>query len=205
MRKSKSITDKEIVIVNNKPMWKKDFDELKKEDSKSLFIGITISTGTDYMGCGHDILLYILKVKNNKEPKLKLKNSKLYSEFEFLGNESWINGYYPDNEFYEYGSEFWSDSCEPSLLKELFVFKGGRGSTLDFEKTIENINTHLDVEFEIITSIGFDEMYSSDFYQKTENIYFTAFKYFNEEVSEYKKSRDLKCDREIYKLVKAEK
>ena len=42
MGKSKSITDKEIVIVNNKPMWKSDFDKLQKEDSKSIFIGILI-------------------------------------------------------------------------------------------------------------------------------------------------------------------
>lgn len=201
MRKSKSITDKEIVIVNGKPMWKKDFDELKKEDSKSMFIGITVSTGTDYMGCGHDILLYFLKVKNNKEAKLKLKNNKLYSEFEFVGKEGWINGYHPDTEFYNYDSEFWSDSCDSSLLKEILVFKGGKCSVLDFEKTIENINTHFDVEFEIIGFTGFDEMYSSDYYQKSENFYFTAYNYFIEKVNKYKKSHSFDCNKKIYKLI----
>ncbi len=205
----KSITDKEIVMVNNKPMWKSDFDKLQNEDSKSIFIGITNSSSIDYMSCGQDILLYIVKVKNNKETKLKLlKNNKLYSEFEFVGNESWINGYHPDNEFYKYDSQFWNDSCEScesSLLKEIFVFKGGRGSTLDFEKTIENINTYFDVEFEIIGLTSFDEMYSSDFYQKTKSIYFTAYNYFIEKVNDYKKSHNLKCDGEIYKLIKVEK
>lgn len=202
MGKSKSITDKEIVIVNGKPMWKKDFDELKKEDSKSLFIGITISKGTDYMGCGHDILLYILKVKNNKEPKLSLlKNNKIYSEYEFVGNESSINGYYPDNELYEYNSKFWSDPYESSSLKEIFEFKGGRGSTLDFEKTIENINAYFDVEFEIIGLTSFDEMYSSNDYQTTQSIYFVAYKYFIEIVNDYKKSHNFKCSEKMYKLI----
>lgn len=202
MGKSKSITDKEIVIVNGKPMWKKDFDKLKKEDSKSLFIGITISAGTDYMGCGHDILLYILKVKNNKEPKLSLlKNNKIYSEYEFVGNESSINGYYPDNELYEYNSKFWSDSYESSSLEEIFEFKGGRGSTLDFEKTIENINAYFDIEFEIIGLTSFDEMYSSNDYQTTQSIYFTAYKYFIEIVNDYKKSHNFKCSEKMYKLI----
>ena len=202
MGKSKSITDKEIVIVNNKPMWKKDFDKLQKEDSKSIFIGITISSGTDYMGCGHDILLYIVKVKNNKETKLKLlKNNKIYSEYEFVGNESSINGYYPDNEFYEYDSQFWDDSCESSLLKEIFVFKGGRGSTLDFEQTIEKINIYFDVEFEIIDVTSFDEMYCSNDYQTTQSIYFAAYKNFIEKVNEYKKSHSFVCDKKIYKLI----
>ena len=201
MGKSKSITDKEIVIVNNKPMWKSDFDKLQKEDSKSIFIGITNSSSIDYMSCGQDILLYIVKVKNNKEPKLKLENKKLYSEYEFVGNESWINGYHPDNEFYKYDSQFWDDSCEYSLLKEIFVFKGGRGSTLDFEKTIENINTHFDVEFEIIGLNSFDEMYCSEYYQKSGNIYFTARNYFIEKVNEYKKSHSFGCNKKIYKLI----
>ena len=201
MGKSKSITDKEIVIVNNKPMWKSDFDKLQKEDSKSIFIGITNSSSIDYMSCGQDILLYIVKVKNNKEPKLKLENKKLYSEYEFVGNESWINGYHPDNEFYNYDSQFWDDSCESSLLKEIFVFKGGRCSTLDFEKTIENINTHFDVEFEIIGLTSFDEMYCSDYYQKSGNIYFTARNYFIEKVNEYKKSHSFGCNKKIYKLI----
>lgn len=201
MRKYKSITDKEIVIVNDKPMWKSDFDELQIEVSKSMFIGITSSSSIDYMTCGQDILLYILKVKNNKEPKLKLEPNKLYSEFEFVGNENWINGYHPDTEFYNYDSEFWSDSCDSSLLKEILVFKGSNCGVLDFEKTIENINNHFDVEFEIIGSIGFDEMYCSDYYQKTENLHFTAYNYFIEKVNEYKKQHSLDCNKKIYKLI----
>ena len=201
MGKSKSITDKEIVIVNGKPMWKSDFDKLQKEDSKSIFIGITVSSGIDYMSCGQDILLYIVKVKNNEEPKLNLLNNKLYSEYEFVGNESSINGYYTDNEFYEYGSKFWSDSYESSSLEEIFEFKGGRGSTLDFEKTIENINAYFDVEFEIIDLISFDEMYSSNDYKTTKSIYFSSYKYFIEIVNDYKKSHNFKCDKKIYKLI----
>ena len=201
MGKSKSITDKEIVIVNGKPMWKSDFDKLQNEDSKSIFIGITVSSGTDYMSCGQDILLYIVKVKNNEEPKLNLLNNKLYSEYEFVGNEYSINGYYTDNEFYEYGSKFWSDSYESSSLEEIFEFKGGRGSTLDFEKTIENINAYFDVEFEIIDLISFDEMYSSNDYQTTQNIYFTAYKNFIEKVNEYKKSHKFKYSEKMYKLI----
>lgn len=201
MGKSKSITDKEIVIVNNKPMWKSDFDKLQKEDSKSIFIGITVSSGIDYMSCGQDILLYIVKVKNNEEPKLNLLNNKLYSEYEFVGNESSINGYYTDNEFYEYGSKFWSDSYESSSLEEIFEFKGGRGSTLDFEKTIENINAYFDVEFEIIDLISFDEMYSSNDYKTTQSIYFAAYKNFIEKVNEYKKSHKFKYSEKIYKLI----
>ena len=201
MGKSKSITDKEIVIVNGKPMWKSDFDKLQNEDSKSIFIGITVSSGTDYMSCGQDILLYIVKVINNEEPKLNLLNNKLYSEYEFVGNESIINGYYTDNEFYEYGSKFWSDSYESSSLEEIFEFKGGRGSTLDFEKTIENINAYFDVEFEIIDLISFDEMYSSNDYQTTQSIYFTAYKNFIEKVNEYKKSHKFKYSEKMYKLI----
>ena len=156
------------------------------------------------MGCGQDVLLYIVKVKNNKEPKLKLVNNKLYSEYEFVGNESWINGYHPDSEFYRYGSRsrFWDDTCESSSLKEIFVFKGDRGSTLDFEQTIKNINTYFDVEFEIIGLTSFDEMYCSNNYKTTQSIYFAAYKYFIEKVKGYKKSHSFNCNKETYKLIK---
>ena len=90
----KSITDKEIVMVNNKPMWKSDFDKLQNEDSKSIFIGITNSSSIDYMSCGQDILLYIVKVKNKNPFKINSVIKKLVET-----NKLYVRSITSDNGF----------------------------------------------------------------------------------------------------------
>lgn len=157
MGKSKSITDKEIVIVNNKPMWKSDYKKLVEKEKNAKFIAFYTLTNN----YSRDITLTIVKVtKNptdgiyhfndcNQYDEVSLLRKEYFSHYEYNRSDCGANN---SDAIHLYGCEdFWDDSNEENVENYIIYDKDYKG-IIDVEKTIQNINNSFNTDMEIIES-----------------------------------------------------
>lgn len=160
MGKSKSITDKEIVIVDGKPMWKDDYKKIAKKEKNAKFIAFYTLTNN----YSTDVTLTIVKVTKNptdgiyhfldgsQYDEVSLLRKEYFSRYEY--NRSGIDC---DNSYAIQLSgcdEFWEDledSIEENPENYVIYDKDCKG-IIDIEKTIQNINNSFNTDMEIIES-----------------------------------------------------
>ena len=163
MGKSKSITDKEIVIVDGKPMWKDDYKKIAKKEKNAKFIAFYTLTNN----YSTDVTLTIVKVTKNPSDGIYYFNDcSQYDEVSLLRKEYFSR--------YEYNrsicdtnnshaiqlsgcDEFWEDSEYLEDLNEInaenyVIYDKDCKGIIDVEKTIQNINKSFNTDMEIIES-----------------------------------------------------
>lgn len=159
MGKSKSITDKEIVIVNDKPMWKSDYKKLVEKEKNAKFIAFYTLTNN----YSKDVTLTIVKVtKNTTNDIFSIYDCSQYDEVSLLRKEYFSPYEYKrsncecsnSDAIHLYGcEEFWIDLDEKEAENYVIYRKDHKG-VIDIEKTIQNINAIFNTDMEIIESFS---------------------------------------------------
>ena len=166
MGKSKAITDKEIVIVDGKPMWKDDYKKIAKKEKNANFIAFYTLTNN----YSKDVTLTIVKVtKNPTDGIYHFRDGAQYDEVSLLRKEYFSRYEYNRSsidcnnssaiqlggcdEFWEDSDDFWEDEVSNVENPENYVtyYKDCKG-VIDIEKTIQNINNSFNTDMEIIES-----------------------------------------------------
>ena len=228
MGKSKAITDKEIVIVDGKPMWKDDYKKIAKKEKNAKFIAFYTLTNN----YSTDVTLTIVKVtKNPTDGIYHFLDGSQYDEVSLLKKEYFSRYEYNrsgvdcDNssaiqlsgcdEFWEDPNDFWEEEDSNVENPENYVIyvKDCKG-IIDVEKTIQNINNSFNTDMEIIESwstIDFHRNFCDkeqlEYYLETEilgeltpELYCDVETYLAK-LSDKNKNRKIK-DLETYKLIK---
>lgn len=204
MGKSKSITDKEIVIVNGKLMWKSDYKKLVEKEKNAKFIAFYTLTNN----YSRDITLTIVKVTKNptdgiyyfndcaQYDEVSLLRKEYFSHYEYNRSSCGANN---SNAIQLSGcDEFWEneeDSNEINPENYVIYDKDCKG-IIDVEKTIQNINKIFNTDMEIIESlstIDFHRNFCIDICHDEEQ-----FKYYDEIGVLGELTPDLYCDVETY-------
>lgn len=226
MGKSKDITDKEIVIVDGKPMWKDDYKKIAKKEKNAKFIAFYTLTNN----YSKDVTLTIVKVTKNPTDGIYYFNDcSQYDEASLLRKEYFSH--------YEYNrstidcnnshaiqmsgcDEFWEDeedSNEINAEKYVIYDKDCKG-IIDVEKTIQNINNSFNTDMEIIESwstIDFHRNFCYKFCDKEQLDYYLEVEILGELTPElyydvetylanlsHKNKKSKIKDLETYKLIK---
>ena len=221
MGKSKSITDKEIVIVNDKPMWKSDYKKLITKEKNAKFIAFYTLTNN----YSRDITLTIVKVTKNptdgifpfndcsQYDEVSLLRKEYFSHYEYNRSSCGANN---SSAIHLYGcDDFWEDSNEKNAENYVIYDKDCKG-IIDVEKTIQNINNSFNTDMEIIESWStidfhrnfcFCDKEKLDYYLEVEilgeltlDLYYDVETYLAQ-LSDKNKNSKIK-DLETYKLIK---
>lgn len=206
MGKSKSITDKEIVIVDGKPMWKDDYKKIAKKEKNAKFIAFYTLTNN----YSTDVTLTIVKVTKNptdgiyyfndcsQYDEVSLLRKDYFSRYEYNRSSIDCNNSYAIqlsgcDEFWE-DSEYLEDSNEINAENYVVYDKDCKG-IIDVEKTIQNINNSFNTDMEIIESwstIDFHRNFCYKFCDKEQLDYYLETEILGELTPE------LYCDVETY-------
>lgn len=222
---SKNILDKEIVIVNGKPMWKSDYKKLVEKERNAKFIAFYTLTNN----YSKDVTLTIVKVTKNPTDGIYYFNDcSQYDEVSLLRKEYFSHYEYNRSNYGANNSnaiqlsgcdEFWEDeedSNEINAEKYIIYDKDCKG-IIDVEKTIQNINKIFNTDMEIIESwstIDFHRNFCYKFYDEEQLEYYidsgilgelTPELYYDVETYLAKlshKNKNKKKDLKTYKLIK---
>lgn len=180
-----SITEKEIIIFDGKPMWLKDYKN--KTPHEYLYFGIVLCKRCDPYRQREEECLYVVKVKE-KDLEYVYFNyygiyaSNIFSERQFCNMER-INNFSTNNFFkFSFGS-FWDDEYIKENKEEIesFIVINEYG-IIDILKTFDNINKHHDTSFEVIETKHLEDIYEAkdgdkDLVEWYENINYELHKY----------------------------
>ncbi len=200
MGKSKSITDKEIVIVDGKPMWKDDYKKIAKKEKNAKFIAFYTLTNN----YSTDVTLTIVKVTKNptdgiyypndcsQYDEASLLRKDYFSQYEYNRSSIDCNNSYAIQ--LSGCDEFWEDSNEINAENYVIYDKDYKG-IIDIEKTIQNINNSFNTDMEIIESwstIDFHRNFCYEFCEEGQLEYYLETEILGELTPE------LYCDVETY-------
>lgn len=162
MGKSKSITDKEIVIVNGKPMWKSDYKKLVEKEKNAKFIAFYTLTNN----YSKDVTLTIVKVtENTTNDMFSINDCSQYDEVSLLRKEYFSHYEYNRSSCDANNShaiqlsgcdEFWEDEEDSNKInaEKYVIYDEDHKGIIDIEKTIQNINKIFNTDMEIIESLS---------------------------------------------------
>lgn len=184
-----SITEKEIIIFDGKPMWLKDYKN--NTPYKYLYFGIVLCSAFDDYNHRKDEYLCVVRVKE-KDVEFEYFNydgmcaSNIFSERRFCNMEKIksYSKYYKTNDFFKFSSEnFWNDEYIKNNQEEIesFIVIDEYG-IIDILKTFDNINEELGTSFEVIETKFLENIYESkdgdnDLLEWEENINMELWKY----------------------------
>lgn len=184
-----SITEKEIIIFDGKPMWLKDY----KNNTPHIYhyFGIVLCSAFDYYNHRKDEYLCVVRVKE-KDVEFDYFNyngmyaSNIFSERQFCNMEkikSYSN-YYKTNDFFKFSfGSFWNYEYIKKKQEEIesFIVIDEYG-IIDILKTFDNINEEFGTSFEVIETKFLENIYESkdgdnDLLEWEENINMELWKY----------------------------
>lgn len=210
-----SITEKEIIIFDGKPMWLKDY----KNNTPHIYyyFGIVLCSAFDDYNHRKDEYLCVVRVKE-KDLDLDYFNyygmcaSSIFSERQFCTMEKIksYSKYYKTNDFYKFSCDsFWNNEYikqNQEQIQSLIVID--EHGIIDISKTFDNINEEYDTSFEVIETKFLENIYESkdddnDLLEWEENINMELWKYVDNiriEKHKFEKESILQSSKK-YKLV----
>ena len=184
-----SITEKEIIIFDGKPLWLKDYKN--NTPYIYLYFGIVLCSAFDDYNHRKDECLYVVRVKE-KDVEFVYFNydgmlaSNIFSERQFCNMEKIkiYSKYYKTNNFFKFSfGSFWNDEYIKTNQEEIesFIVIDEYG-IIDILKTFDNINEELGTSFEVIETKFLEDIYESkdddnDLLEWEENINMELWKY----------------------------